>query len=58
MAIGSIFALMIWTYALGFWYGSKLISDQTINDNNGEVYSAGDVMTIFFAILMGSFSLG
>lgn len=27
MALGSIFAFMIWTYALGFYYGAKLISD-------------------------------
>jgi hypothetical protein len=25
MATGSIFAVMIWTYALGFYYGAKLI---------------------------------
>lgn len=58
MALGSIFAFMIWTYALGFYYGAKLVSDQTYNSNNGEVYRAGNVMTVFFAILMGSFSIG
>ncbi|CAD8071446.1 unnamed protein product [Paramecium primaurelia] len=58
MALGSIFAFMIWTYALGFYYGSKLISDQEMNSNTGMIYTVGDVMTVFFAILMGSFSIG
>ncbi|CAD8160850.1 unnamed protein product [Paramecium pentaurelia] len=58
MALGSIFAFMIWTYALGFYYGAKLISDQVMNSNTGMIYTVGDVMTGFFAILMGSFSIG
>jgi len=47
----------LWAYALGFWYGAKLISNQTINRGDN-VYNAGDVLVIFFSILMGSFSLG
>jgi ATP-binding cassette subfamily B (MDR/TAP) protein 1 len=58
LALGTIFGFMIWTYALGFYYGAKLISDETINTNTNEVYTAGDVLTVFFAILMGSFSIG
>ncbi|CAD8062399.1 unnamed protein product [Paramecium primaurelia] len=58
MALGSIFTFMIWTYALGFYYGAKLISDQLINSNTGMIYTVGDVMTGFFDILMGSFSIG
>lgn len=58
LCTGLIFGCLIWTYALGFYYGSKLIASETINSNSGEIYTAGDVMTIFFAILMGSFSLG
>lgn len=58
LAFGFIFGAMIWTYALGFWYGAKLISEETYNSNMDDIYTAGDVMTIFFSILMGSFSLG
>ncbi|EPZ30847.1 ABC transporter domain-containing protein [Rozella allomycis CSF55] len=36
--------------ALGLWYGSTLISDG--------IYSGGNVVTVFFAFLIGAFSLG
>lgn len=29
-----------------------------MNTNTGLMYTVGDVMTVFFAILMGSFSIG
>lgn len=29
-----------------------------MNTNTGMIYTVGDVMTVFFAILMGSFSIG
>jgi len=45
-------------YALAFWYGSVLIEDETINDNMDRIYSSGDVVTIFFSIIMGGFSIG
>ncbi|CAD8092756.1 unnamed protein product [Paramecium primaurelia] len=58
LAIGLLWAASLWSYALGFWYGAKLIADQTYNHNQGDVYTVGDVMTIFFAIVTGGFSLG
>ncbi|CAD8124583.1 unnamed protein product [Paramecium sonneborni] len=58
IAFGFLWAAMLWAYALGFWYGAKLISDQTLNHNMNQVYTVGDVMIIFFAILTGGFSLG
>ena len=30
--------LMFLGYALGFWYGGKLIKDETINTNSGKKY--------------------
>lgn len=27
LAFGFVWAVMIWSYSLGFWYGAKLISD-------------------------------
>ncbi|XP_014681412.1 PREDICTED: multidrug resistance protein 1-like [Priapulus caudatus] len=38
------------SYALAFWYGSKMIVSGKI--------SPGDVFTVFFAVMVGSFSLG
>uniref|UniRef100_A0A3B3S5S1 ABC-type xenobiotic transporter n=1 Tax=Paramormyrops kingsleyae TaxID=1676925 RepID=A0A3B3S5S1_9TELE len=40
------------TYALAFWYGTKLSVDEPEN------YSIGRVLTVFFAVMIGAFSLG
>jgi ATP-binding cassette subfamily B (MDR/TAP) protein 1 len=53
-----MFFFMFLDYALAFWYGAKLVSEQAYNDNTGMAYKIGDVMTIFFAILIGGFALG
>jgi ATP-binding cassette subfamily B (MDR/TAP) protein 1 len=41
---------MFCNYALSFWYGAKLIYDQTNNPVVKRSYNVGDVMIIFFAI--------
>lgn len=33
MAIGLLWASSLWSYALGFWYGAKLIADQVLIDS-------------------------
>ena len=45
-------------YALGFWYGSKLIYDRTYNSGTDGIYDVGAVLTIFFAIIIGALGLG
>ncbi|XP_031432825.1 ATP-dependent translocase ABCB1-like [Clupea harengus] len=40
------------TYALAFWYGTKLSIDEPEN------YSIGRVITVFFSVLIGAFALG
>ena len=37
-------------FALGFWYGTKLILDEVYNDNTGQLYNIGDVVSIFFCM--------
>ncbi|XP_027733749.1 ATP-binding cassette sub-family B member 5 [Empidonax traillii] len=39
------------SYALGFWYGTKLTAED-------EHYDIGRVLIVFFAVLVGAFSLG
>ena len=55
MGIGGVFFAMLACYALGFWYGSKLVHDKV--HNMGEPYTAGDVLIVFFSILMGGLEL-
>ena len=41
-------------FALGFWYGCKLIADETFNDNTGANYTIGDVISIFFCMYIST----
>ncbi|XP_069770399.1 ATP-dependent translocase ABCB1 isoform X2 [Narcine bancroftii] len=50
IAIGFTFFIIYGSYALAFWYGSTLILD--------EDYTIGKVLTVFFAVLIGAFSIG
>ncbi|KAJ7322287.1 hypothetical protein JRQ81_018574 [Phrynocephalus forsythii] len=50
VSIGLAFLLIYAAYALAFWYGTTLIID--------EGYSIGEVLTVFFAVLIGAFGIG
>ena len=44
-------------YTLGFWYGSKLVSEKTINTNTGSAYAVSDVIVIFFTLYLSNLNL-
>ncbi|CAA6668878.1 unnamed protein product [Spirodela intermedia] len=46
VGLGAVFGIMLFGYALGIWYGGKLILDKG--------YSGGDVISVIFAILTAS----
>ncbi|XP_060052281.1 ATP-dependent translocase ABCB1 isoform X3 [Erinaceus europaeus] len=48
--MGAAFLLIYASYALAFWYGTTLVL-------SGE-YSIGEVLTVFFSVLIGAFSIG
>ncbi|KAJ3250915.1 GTPase-activating protein [Boothiomyces macroporosus] len=50
VGLGSLFFFIYNAYALAFWYGHILLQ-------NGEI-KAGSVVNVFFAVLIGAFSLG
>ncbi|MQL95598.1 hypothetical protein Taro_028264 [Colocasia esculenta] len=50
IGLGSAYCIVFFGYALGIWFGSKMIL------NNG--YTGGRIITVIFALLTGSFSLG
>ena len=56
--LGLMFFFMFLDYALAFFYGAKLVGEDEYNSNKGAPYNVGDVMTIFFAIMIGGFALG
>ncbi|XP_006891548.1 PREDICTED: multidrug resistance protein 1 [Elephantulus edwardii] len=50
ISIGAAFLLIYASYALAFWYGTTLVLS--------EKYSIGKVLTVFFSVLIGAFSIG
>lgn len=50
---------MFASYALGFWYGSKCVigADNCILNDDMKRYTAGDVLVVFFSVLMAGFNL-
>ncbi|KAI3732543.1 hypothetical protein L1987_63749 [Smallanthus sonchifolius] len=50
LGLGSLICIMFCSYALAVWYGAKMILEKG--------YTGGDVLTIVFAVLTGSMSLG
>ncbi|EHA97860.1 Multidrug resistance protein 1 [Heterocephalus glaber] len=46
----AITADIYWSYALAFWYGTTLVLSNE--------YSIGQVLTVFFSVLIGAFSIG
>ncbi|KAJ3025735.1 UNVERIFIED_CONTAM: Multidrug resistance protein 1 [Siphonaria sp. JEL0065] len=49
LATGVAFMIIFATYSLGFWYGGQLIP---------QYMTSGQVITVFFSIIIGAFSLG
>lgn len=50
LSMGLVFFFIFGSYALAFWYGSRLVRD-------GE-YSVGDMLIVFFCVVFGAFAVG
>ena len=50
ISVGIMFLVMFSSYGLAFWYGATLI-------NSGEI-TAGGIVNVFFAVIMGAMGLG
>ncbi|NXA55097.1 MDR1 protein, partial [Nothocercus julius] len=50
ISMGIAFLLIYASYALAFWYGTTLVI--------AEDYTIGNVLTVFFSVLIGAFSIG
>jgi len=56
-AMGLVWFTLFGMYALGFWYGAKLIDDGTTNAIRGRPYNGGDTLIVFFSIMFAGFSI-
>ncbi|OXB67674.1 hypothetical protein ASZ78_015206 [Callipepla squamata] len=50
ISMGAAFLLIYASYALAFWYGTTLVLT--------DAYTIGNVLTVFFSVLIGAFSIG
>ncbi|ETE61509.1 Multidrug resistance protein 1 [Ophiophagus hannah] len=50
ISLGVAFLIIYASYALAFWYGTTLIIEEN--------YSIGGILTVFFSVLIGAFSIG
>lgn len=50
---------MLLSYSLGFWYGSKCVlgTRDCPPDVSKQTYTAGNVLVVFFSVVMGGFNL-
>lgn len=56
---GGMFGAMFALYGLGWWYGSQVVaSAMEANCNGDNCMTGGKVVTVFFAVLMGSMAIG
>ena len=56
--VGLFIACIPLMSALTFYIGSRYINNSVINSNSGKPYTAGDVLTVFFSILLSGLNLG
>lgn len=57
-AIALFFCIIFGSYAYAFYFGSYFVDNDVYNDSMKRIYTSGDVITIFFGVFFGMFSLG
>ncbi|XP_052275142.1 ATP-dependent translocase ABCB1-like isoform X2 [Dreissena polymorpha] len=57
LGIGFTFFVMFGAYALAFWFGNEQVKDWYNTGFEGGL-SPGTVLTVFFSVLIGTFSIG
>ncbi len=58
LTLGITMAILFASYGLALWYGAKLVHDEVMSEQTGKPFTGGDVMTVFFSVLMGSMGIG
>ena len=54
--MGFMFIVVMGLYALGFWFGAKLIDDETENPVTNEPYAVDDIISTFFSVYFSLFA--
>jgi ATP-binding cassette subfamily B (MDR/TAP) protein 1 len=48
-SLGLVYMFFYWGYAIAFWFGGKLISEDVKNSFTNKVWTGGDVVIVFFS---------
>ena len=60
LGMGLMYFFVFFCYALGFWYGTQCVSGSSLCDpkyHNNRPYKSGDVIVIFFSIILAGLNL-
>lgn len=49
LSLGLVYMFFYWGYAIAFWFGGKLISEDVKNSFTNKVWTGGDVVIVFFS---------
>lgn len=55
-SLGFMFLVVMGLYSLGFWFGAKLVDDQTTNPTTDEPYKVKDIISTFFSVYFSLFA--
>ncbi|XP_055388384.1 uncharacterized protein LOC129616902 [Condylostylus longicornis] len=59
LGIGMTMGFLFLSYALGFWFGGKLIADDKESGCTGDdCFNAGKTLTVFFCVVNAAFAIG
>lgn len=55
--MGLLFLMIYLMYSYAFWVASLFVKNEVYNHGTGRVYKGGDSIGVFFAVLIGLFSI-
>ena len=58
ISLGIVMGSIFLTYAMAFYFGAYMIEHGVYNTWSNAPYQGGDIMTIVFSVIMGTFALG
>lgn len=58
LGFGMLWFFIYASYSLAFWYGVKLILDERHLPIGQQIYTAGNMVTVFFSVMTGSMNFG
>mmetsp|Transcript_7569 Transcript_7569/g.16469 ORF Transcript_7569/g.16469 Transcript_7569/m.16469 type:complete len:1107 (+) Transcript_7569:1-3321(+) len=58
LGMGWTMMIMMLSYSLAFYVGMRFRYDNLLNPSTGKPWQPGEILTIFFCIMVGGFSLG